>query len=86
VFSTAGVTELGATALSPLGFYVAYVDNGLDPLSEGTHCEVGTGGGACSPSNWMFDGGALLPLGAFTPNPDARRMDTPSRLISPGVV
>jgi hypothetical protein len=34
----------------------------------------------------MFDGGALLPLGAFTPNPDARRMDMPSRQISPGFV
>jgi hypothetical protein len=71
VFSTAGVTELGPTALSPLGFYVAYVDNGFDMFnqSEGTHCEVGMGGGACSTSHWVFEGGASLPLGAFTPVP-----------------
>jgi hypothetical protein len=71
VFSTAGVTELGGTALSPFGFYVAYVDNGFDAfgVSEGTQCEVGSVGGACSMSHWVFDGGSSLPLGAFTPIP-----------------
>ncbi len=71
VFSTAGVTELGATALAPFGFYMTYVDNGFDQfgLSQGTHCEVGIGGGACSASNWAFDGGAAFPLGAFAPIP-----------------
>ena len=71
VFSTAGVTELGGTALSPFGFYVVYVDNGFNMfgVSEGTHCEVGSSAGVCSMSHWVFDGGASLPLGAFTPMP-----------------
>jgi hypothetical protein len=73
VFSTAGVTELGSTPLSPSGFYVAYVDNGFDAfgVSEGTHCEVGSSGGSCSMSHWEFDSGASIPLGAFTPVPGA---------------
>jgi PEP-CTERM motif len=67
VFSTAGVTELGATKLLPEGFYLAYVDNGFNSagLSEGTHCELGLSGGLCSPSNWVFDGGADFPLGQY---------------------
>jgi hypothetical protein len=72
-FSSAGLTELGSTALSLFGFYVAYVDNGFDMfgVSEGTHCEVGSSGGACSTSHWVFDGGASFPLGAFTWVPGA---------------
>jgi hypothetical protein len=70
VFSGAGVTELGGTALIPSGFYVTYVDNGFDTfgVSEGTHCQVGSAG-TCSTSHWVFDGGASFPLGAFTPIP-----------------
>jgi len=73
VFSSAGVTELGGTALMPFGFYLIYVDSGFDQfgLSEGTHCEVNSTGGSCSPSNWTFDGGAAVPLGAFVPIPGA---------------
>jgi hypothetical protein len=71
VFSAAGVTELGGTALSGLGFYVAYVDDGFDMsgLSQGTRCQVGSAGGSCSTSDWVFEQGASLPLGAFTPVP-----------------
>jgi hypothetical protein len=70
VFSSAGVTELGATALIPSGFYLAYVDDGFDMfgVSEGTHCQVGSGG-TCFTSHWVFDGGASFPLGAFSPIP-----------------
>jgi len=73
VFSSAGVTELGGKALMPFGFYLTYVDSGFDQfgLSEGTHCEVGAAGGSCSPTNWAFDGGASVPLGAFVPIPGA---------------